>query len=90
MVGPCPFEITTKGWLILLGKHLALQNECAKFEAECARRLGSKAIEALKTGDVNKVKMALTSQTEGRMLALKVALAVIGAASLIVGAVLSS
>lgn len=82
LLGRCPIRLTPKEELIRLGRYLAIQNECAKFEAECQRKLGSKAVEALKTQDTSQIKEAL-SANEGVILAIKVALAVVGFAALI-------
>lgn len=88
LLGKCPVELTWEGELVRLGQYLAIQNECAKFEADCERKLGSKTVEALKTQDTAKVKEALTSK-EGMYLAVKIGLAVIGLVTSVTALVLT-
>ncbi|MGH2639113.1 MAG: hypothetical protein ACRDF4_07530, partial [Rhabdochlamydiaceae bacterium] len=69
--------LTAEGELIRFGKYMAYQNESAKFEAECTRKLGSKAVEALKADDTAALKEALQLK-EWIGPALKIGVAVIG------------
>ncbi len=66
-----------KNELIRFGRYMAYKNACANFEAECTRKLGSKAVEAMKAGD--KVALQKALEVKGWIApALKLAAAAIG------------
>lgn len=71
-----------KSELVRFGRYMAYKNLCASFEAECTRKLGSKAVEAMKAGDKEALKKAL--EVKGWIVpALKVAAAAIGLIAII-------
>lgn len=90
LIGPSPAALTSEGQIIRLGKFLAVQNSYEKFEARCARKLGSQVVVALKTGETENIKEALESSwKEGALMGFKIALAILGFASVAIGVVLS-
>jgi hypothetical protein len=72
--------------LTLYGTYVLEQNESAKFEAACARQLGSKIIEAIKAGDNDKIKEAVNYK-DSLVLIGKIAIAAISLTALIVGTI---
>jgi hypothetical protein len=88
-IGPSPIALTPEGELIRFGKYLAIQNECALFQEECARQLGDKALEALKTNDPEIFREALASKKEVAMMALKITVGIAGVVSALAGTVLT-
>lgn len=82
LIGNFGPKLTGKGELIRFGKYMAYQNECAKFEAECMRKLGRDAVEAMKAGDTEALKKALEfPEWVGPV--IKIGFAVIGLAAVI-------
>jgi hypothetical protein len=84
-----PFKMSTEGKMIAFGRFLAARNECARFEAECTRSLGAKAIDMIKNEDINGFKMEIQSKQSIKF-ALKVTVAVLGFLSLVVVSVFSA
>lgn len=72
--------------LSLYGTYVLEQNESAKFEADCARKLGSKVVEAIKTGKPEEIKEAVNYK-DSLVLIGKIAIAAISLTALIVGTI---
>ncbi len=77
LIGRFSRSINANQELIRFGKYMALQNECAHFEADCIRKLGKTALEAIKTGDTEALKKALEVK-EWIGMSAKIAVAVLG------------
>lgn len=86
MIGPYSRKLTPRGELIRFGKYMAYKNLNAKFEAECKRKLGEKAVEAMQSGNTEELKAALEVKP-WIGLSLKVAAAAIGLIAVIAMAV---
>lgn len=89
LIGECALNLTGRGELIRFGKYIAYQNEYAKFEEECRRKLGAKTVEAFNAKDTEALKEALSSRG-WVMPALKVCFSAIGFATSIAVLAVSS
>lgn len=86
MIGPYSRKLTPRGELIRFGKYMAYKNLHAKFEAECKRKLGEKALEAMQSGNTEELKAALEVKPWFG-LSIKVAAAAIGLIAVVAMAV---
>lgn len=86
LIGDFDSPLTAEGELIRFGIYMAEQNICAKFEAECARKLGEGVVEALQVEDSDAVKEALRFK-EWIGLALKIGAAALGLVTIIILAI---